>query len=277
MMLKNALVTGASSGLGRELVVQLVRDRGMTVLATARRRDRLEELAASLPEGKVVVEDGDLADPAFRARLWSRAEGMPGGLDLLVNNAGLGNYAEFAGQDPEAVRQMVEVNLMALLDLTQRAVGFMSARGSGQILEISSVLGFVGLPYSAVYVATKHAVNGLVKSLRYELRGTGVRVWAACPGRTASEFARVAMGAGGAVGPIPRGEPTDRIVRAIVQGLDGRAAFLMPSWPSWGAVKAAYWLPRTFDWVMGRWSSLFLRKEMQVAKGDASPPSVNKP
>src|SRR5438270_10137722 len=96
----NALVTGASSGLGRELVVQLARDRGMTVLATARRRDRLEELAASLPAGRVLVEPGDLADPAFRERLWARVETLPGGLDLLVNNAGLGHYAPLADQDP---------------------------------------------------------------------------------------------------------------------------------------------------------------------------------
>ena len=70
----------------------------------------------------------------------------------------------------------------------------MKARGTGQILQISSVLGFIGLRDSAVYVASKHAVNGLVKSLRYELWGTGVRVWAACPGRTESEFRQVALG-----------------------------------------------------------------------------------
>ena len=68
----------------------------------------------------------------------------------------------------------------------------MKERGAGQILQISSVLGFIGLRDSAVYVASKHAVNGLVKSLRYELWGTGVRVWAACPGRTQSEFRQVA-------------------------------------------------------------------------------------
>src|SRR5205814_7481727 len=85
--LRNALVTGASAGLGRELVRQLVRDRGMTVLATARRLDRLDALAAELPPGRVVVVAGDLADADFRARLWAQAETLPGGLDLLVNNA----------------------------------------------------------------------------------------------------------------------------------------------------------------------------------------------
>ena len=227
---RNALVTGASSGIGRELVRQLVRDRGMTILASARRRDRLESLAAELPPGRVQIAVGDLADPAFRQALWKQAEAMPGGLDLLVNNAGLGNYSELETQEPEAIRQIIEINLVALIDLTQKAVRHMKDRGTGQVLQISSVLGFIGLRDSAVYVASKHAVNGFVKSLAYELRGTGVRVWAACPGRTESEFRQVALGdnARGATGPS-QGESVAKVVRAIVRGIDGRSTFLMPS------------------------------------------------
>jgi short-subunit dehydrogenase len=270
-MLETALVTGASAGLGRELVRQLVRDRGMTVLATARRLDRLESLAADLPEGRVVVEAGDLADAGFRRHLWERAEALPGGLDLLVNNAGLGHYAEFADQDFEAVRRIFAVNLEALMDLTQRAARHMKARGSGQILQISSVLGSVGIPYSAAYVASKHAVNGLVKCLRYELRGTGVRVWAACPGRTESEFSRVALADPGASGPLPRGEPTETVVCAIVRGLDRRSAFLLPTWSAWAVVTFAHWLPGPFEWAMGRWSPDFFRREIERARGPVSP------
>jgi short-subunit dehydrogenase len=238
------------------LVRQLVRDRGMRVLATARRGDRLFELAQELPPGRIDILAGDLNDPAFRQQLWDRAESMPGGLDLLVNNAGLGNYAEFAHQNPTAIRQIIELNVMSLLDLSQRAARHMTARGGGQILQISSVLGFIGLPASAVYVASKHAVTGLVKSLRYELRGTRVRVWAACPGRTQSEFRQVALGheRAGLLDDLPRGEPADRIARAIVKGLDGRAAFLFPSWRARAVVALAHWLPGPFDWLMTRWA-----------------------
>ena len=199
----HALVTGASSGLGREMVRQLVRERGMTVLATARRLDRLEELAAELPAGKVWVMAGDLRDAGFREELWHRAIELPGGVDLLINNAGVGHYAEFADQDGEAIRQIMELNVMALFDLSQKAARHMRERGSGQILQVSSVLGFVGIPYSAVYVASKHAVNGLVKSMRYELRGTGVRVWAACPRgpRASSRAPPWSMGASRAACP----------------------------------------------------------------------------
>ena len=251
----NAVVTGASSGLGRELARQLVQERGMTVLATARRLDRLEALAAELPPGRLQVLAGDLADAGFRERLWNQAEAMPGGVDLLVNNAGMGNYADFTTQDTQAIRQIVELNLIALIDLSQKAARHMKTRGGGQILQISSVLGFVGIRDSAVYVASKHAVNGLVKSLRYELWGTGVRVWAACPGRTASEFRQVALGERrGEVGRLPTGEPTAKIARAIVRGLDRRSAFLLPSWRAWAVVTLAHWLPGPFDWIMSRWS-----------------------
>jgi short-subunit dehydrogenase len=253
MVRRNALVTGASSGLGRELVRQLVLDRAMTVLATARRLDRLESLVAELPPGKVEILAGDLGDPGFRQELWDRALTLPGGVDLLVNNAGLGNYAELAEQDPEAIRQIVELNLIALIDLSQKAVRHMKSRRSGQILQISSVLGFIGVADSAVYVASKHAVNGLVKSLRYELSGTGVRVWAACPGRTVSEFSMVARGQDAKARGWPGQEPTDRVVRGIVRGLDSRRGFVLPTWRAWAIVTVANWLSQPFDWVMTRY------------------------
>lgn len=268
-MLRHALVTGASAGLGRELVRQLVRDRGMTVWATARRAERLAALAAELPQGRLKWLPGDLADPPFRASLWQWAERDSRGIDLLVNNAGVGHYSEFSEQDPAHVRQIMEVNVMAVFDLTQRAVRTMKIRGSGQILQISSILGFLGLPYSAAYVASKHAVNGLVKSVRYELRGTGVRVWAACPGRTESEFYQAALGQAEAGGRIPRGEPTERVARGILRGLDRRAGFWFPTPLAGAIVRAAHWLPGPFDWWMRRWSAGRFAAEIAAARGPA--------
>jgi short-subunit dehydrogenase len=264
--LETALVTGASAGIGRELVRQLVMDRGMTVLATARRRDRLAALADELPAGRVLIEAGDVTDPEFRGRLWARAEAMPGGCDLVVNNAGLGHFAEFADQPAEAIERMLSVNLTALMDLTQKAIGHMRARGSGQICEMSSVVGSVGLPYQAVYAATKHFVNGLVKCLRYELRGTGVRIWAACPARTVSEFQAVARGLSGeSLATAERfgvSDPVETLVQGIVRGLDSRRAFIYPTSMSATTVRLSSWLPLPWDYFMARLGPAYFRKEM---------------
>jgi short-subunit dehydrogenase len=262
--LRNAVVTGASSGIGRELVRQLVRDRNMNVLATARRRDRLEALAAECAEGRVAIIDGDLADAAFRARLWEHAEvHFPEGVDLLVNNAGLGRYGPFEEQSAASIERIFAVNVIALCDLTARAIVHMKARGHGQIVEISSVLGFLGIPDSAAYVASKHAVNGLVKSLRHELRGSGVRLWAACPGPTESEFSQAAVEVSSPVeGKMPHRVPTGRVVRAIVRELDGRKAFLMPSGDARWIVRVAHWLPAPFDAFMARWGPGHFRKRV---------------
>lgn len=273
--LANALVTGASSGLGREIVRQLVLEHGMTVLATARRLDRLEALAAELPAGRVKIVGGDLVDPAFRRRLWEDVMYLEGGLDLLVNNAGVGHYAVFADQDPDAIRQIIELNVMALFDLTQRAARSMRERQSGQILQISSVLGFVGMPYSAAYVASKHAVNGLVKSLRYELRGTGVRIWAACPARTRSEFSSAALGNASEASGMPNGEPTEVVVRAILRGLSRKrpSQFLVPTWASWAGLTLAKLVPPLYDWFIVRWADRHMRPKLRPAgeRGSETP------
>ncbi|RUL85013.1 SDR family NAD(P)-dependent oxidoreductase [Tautonia sociabilis] len=274
---RTAIVTGASAGIGRELARQLVRDRGMSVLVTARRRDRLESLAAELPEGGLRIESGDLTDEAFRDRLWQRAmEEFPGGPDLLVNNAGIGHYAEFDQEDPAILRAIVELNIIAPMDLTRRALSAMKARGHGQVMFVSSVLGFVGLPYSSAYAASKHAINGLVRSLRYELAGSGVRVWATCPNRTESEFHAVALGQrpGDAPRRAPYAEPTDRVVRQMVRAIDRRMAFHFPGTSARWVVEASRLLPGPFDWFMRTWAPAHFRSEMERASGE---PEISRP
>jgi short-subunit dehydrogenase len=267
------LVTGASTGLGREIARQLVLEHGMTVLATARRLDLLESLRDELPAGSIQVLEGDLADPAFRERLWSWAEGHFGRVDLLVNNAGLRNYADFGEQDFAAIRGLVEINLMALLDLTQRAIRHMRLRRSGQILQISSTLGSLAMPYAAVYVATKHAVNGLVKALRYELNGSGVRVWASCPARIRTDFRRSALGQDREDHARHQGEPIDKVARAILRGLSSRRVFLAPTWTARLMIGLAYWLPGPFEWFMIRWAPGHFAREIGREGPEAVSPS----
>ena len=106
-----------------------------------------------------------------------------------------------------------------------------------------------------------------MKSLAYELAGTGVRVWAACPGRTESEFRQVALGDQPAPsGKSSHGEPVERIVRAIVRGIDGRSTFLLPSWRAWAIVTLAHWLPGLFDAVMFRWTPSSYKDALAAAR-----------
>ncbi len=263
--LRTALVTGASAGIGRELTRILVGERGMTVVATARRLDRLEELHKELPEGKLIPIAGDLADSRFRADLWSQACEATGGIDVLINNAGVGLRGPFVHQEMIEIEKLLALNLVALLDLTQKAIVHMSARKSGQIVEISSIVGAFGVPYSAVYSASKHAVDGLVKSLRPELRGTGVQVWAARPGRTESEFYNIALGGDVPPEKVPPARSTTTVARAIARGLDRRQAFLGPTFDASLLLGLTRWLPG-FEYVIGRVAKRVFDRELDGIK-----------
>ena len=147
------------------------------------------------------------------------------------------------------------------MDLTQRAVRHMRPGRSGQILQISSTVGSVGMPYAAAYVASKHAVNGLVKTLRYELKGSGVRVWAVCPGRIRTEFRTSALGEG-RVDHASQGEPVERVARGIVRGLDRRGGFLAPTATAQAILALERWLPGPFEWFMMRWAPGHFAREI---------------
>jgi len=263
---RTAVVTGASAGIGRELVRQLTRDRGTVVLATARRADRLQALVAECPAGLVRTVAGDLTDPAFRSTLWRQAELLPGGCEVLFNNAGLGHYGPLAGQSLDSIECEVETNLVALIDLTRLALGSMTARGQGQIVQIASVLGLFGVPESSVYVATKHAVVGLVRALQGEVQGTGVRVWAACPGRTFSEFASIAAGGRPKILQGRGAQPTERVVRGILDGLDREAAVWFPTWRAWWLTKLATWLSWPFDFYVRTRGARHFRNDAEKAR-----------
>ena len=161
----NALVTGASSGIGRELVRQLVSDRGMTVLATGRRRDRLEALASELAPDRVqICRRRPGRPPPSGRRSGIKPNPCPEASTFWSTTPVSATIPSSNSRNPRPSGRSSRSTLFALIDLTQKAIRHMKA-GRGQILQISSVLGFIGLRDSAVYVASKHAVNGLVKSL----------------------------------------------------------------------------------------------------------------
>ncbi len=193
-MRETALVTGASSGIGAEIANHLARA-GFDVVLAARRKGRLEELAARLAKDHGVsaqVVQADLSSHAGAEGLVRAVADLGVTVDVLVNNAGFGVYGPMAEQSVERTLEMVELNVTSLTYLTHHYLKEMVPRRRGRILQIASIGAFQPSPFYAVYSATKAFVLSFSEALHYELRGTGVSVTTCCPGLTATEFHDVA-------------------------------------------------------------------------------------
>ncbi|MBI4883158.1 MAG: SDR family oxidoreductase [Actinobacteria bacterium] len=185
---KSALVTGASSGIG-EAMVELLASANIPTVAVARRRDRLEELAARHSCVSVVV--ADLTSSRGLSAVAAVIADTASPIDLVVNNAGFGTSGRFHELDGDRLDNEVQLNVAALTRLSRAALGMMVPRGRGYLLNVSSVAGFQAAPRLAVYAATKAYVTSFSESLHEEVRGTGVHVTALCPGLTRTEFQSV--------------------------------------------------------------------------------------
>ncbi len=191
-----ALVTGASSGIGREIAWQLAPLAAHLILV-ARREDRLEELSTELrelnPELRVDCRSVDLADPAQVSGLGDWLQSNQVKLDFLINNAGLGDHGAFEASEWERVERMLQVNVVSLTALCHRLIPLLRRHRPGAILNVSSVASFLPVPEMAVYAATKAYVSSFSEALRAELRGTGISVTHLCPGPVDTEFGEVAQ------------------------------------------------------------------------------------
>ena len=225
-----AVVTGASSGLGEEFVWQLAPQVGRLVMV-ARRGQVLRELAGRIeeayPQIEVAVHEADLAQPGgcegvaemIAQRGWSP--------DLLINNAGLGDYGEFASAQWGRIEAMLRVNIEALTRLTHLMLPAMIRGGGGAVLNVSSLASLLPIPDFAVYAATKAYVTSFSEALRIELRDHGIRVLAVCPGPVHTGFGEVAQ-RGGNHPKIPGYQcfyvPKEQVVAESLAALDrGRA------------------------------------------------------
>jgi short-subunit dehydrogenase len=208
------IVTGASTGIGRVTALRLAR-RGARVFAAARDERRLEALAAEHPE--IVAAPCDVADDADRAALVKQSEPV----DVLVNNAGLGWKGMVEDMPPDKVRQLFDVNVLALIDLTQRVLPGMLERGRGHVVNVGSIAGYVSAPGETVYCATKFAVQGFTDGLRREVVRRGVDVTLIAPGPIKTEFmARIRTGEpAGQPGALDYGLPPESVAKAIERAL----------------------------------------------------------
>src|SRR6267142_3603408 len=187
---KTALITGASFGIGQELARIFARE-GYSLVLVARSGDKLRQLAAELEKAngtRSLILASDLSAPGSAAYLHDQTTRAEIDVDVLVNNAGFGQFGLFAENDLEECLQQIQLNITTLTHLTRLYLPEMVARKSGRILNVASTAAFQPGPLMAVYYATKAYVLSLSEALAEETRGTGVTVTALCPGPTASGF-----------------------------------------------------------------------------------------
>ena len=191
---KWALVTGASAGIGEAIAKELAAG-GANLILTARRIDRLQQLAASLRDRhKISAEifEADLAKPLGPEEIFRFTEEKGIAVDLLVNNAGFGQFGELPTVETQRLLDMVQVNCTAVLHLTRLYLPKMIARRRGDVLIVASTAAFQAVPYISTYAATKVFDLYLAEGLAEEMKPHGIRVCALCPGTTESEFHAIA-------------------------------------------------------------------------------------
>lgn len=242
------IVTGASSGVGREVAIDLAR-RGARVLATARRADRLAALAAETP---IATLAGDITEPRFREALVRDAVARFGGLDIVVAAAGSGAIGDFAAAAPETLRRVMEIDFFAPVELVRVALPDLARGRDPAIVLVGSILGLHPLPLHGEYCAAKSAIHAFAGSLRAELAPRGIGVLLATLGPTASEFWGNLL-----AGERPawsRGRQLDAptTARAILDALERRRATVEPGWSAKGFAIAARFFPRTLDRIVRR-------------------------
>lgn len=234
------LITGASAGLGAEFARQCAA-RGEELALVARRRDRMEALAAEIG-GRIHIFAADLAREGAAAGLIAElaAEGLI--VDTLINNAGFGLGGRFADRPLGRLSEMIDLNVRTLTELCHLVLPGMRAAGKGAILNVASTAAFQPGPNMAVYYASKAYVLSFTEALHHELKGTGIKVSALCPGPTESEFSDVADSHSPTLERMK--VPAAPVVEAGLAGLDRNKAVVIPGFKNKVGAQASRFLTR---------------------------------
>ena len=240
---KWALITGASAGIGRAFASELAAG-GTNLILTARRGDRLAELANELHAKykiEVEVQAADLAQPNAPAKLYEFTSRNGFDVDLLINNAGFGVYGEFAKADIARELEMVQVNISAVVHLTRLYLPAMVTRRRGDILILASTAAFQGVPYLNTYSATKAFDLHFAEALAEEVKQYGIRVCALCPGSTTSEFSQVA---GQPANVLRRRESAEKVAHVGLKALAGGKSYVISGFKNYVGAHAQRLLSR---------------------------------
>ena len=260
---RRVLLTGATGGIRAHLARALA-DRNTDLVLCARAIERLEATAAACRAAgaRVTIVAADLTLEADRARLIAES----GPVEILINNAGVEHTKALVDQTDAEVRAQLELNLIAPIDLSRRLLPAMLARGSGTVVNVSSMSGKGATPYNSIYAATKHGLNGLSSSLRIELLGTGVHVGVVCPGFVAEGM----WGRTGLRAPAAMREVSPaKVVAAVFAVIDGAGEVLVTAGPIRPILALRELLPRIEAPLMRRMGILrTLRARAEWARRD---------
>ena len=252
---RRAIVTGASSGIGRETALELARH-GVGVVVVARREDRLRQLVDQITALGQKVEPvvGDITDPPTRQRALDAAEAKLGGLDILVNNAGVGALGLFEDADLQRVRRVMEVNFFALVEMTRAALPLLKRGVNPIVVNISSIVGHRGIPHRSDYSASKFAVQGFSEAIRAEFTRLGIDVMVVSPGTTGTEFFDSELQrTSRPKWPEPKPVSAVKVAEKIVRGIRLGRHEIIPS----GFAQLLFWLnrisPRLVDKMLARY------------------------
>jgi short-subunit dehydrogenase len=249
------LVTGASSGIGRALAIELAQA-GVDLVLVARRGNRLAEVVAQVSAlgRRAVAVVGDVTDPETRRAVLATAQEKLGGLDILVNNAGTSAHGRFADADPARLRPIMETNFFAPVELIRESLPLLRQGRTPIVVNISSVLGRRACPHKSEYCASKFALAGFSESLRAELSPLGIDVLLVSAGPTDTEFFQHLIEEHGDL-PWKEAAPVspERVARATVRAIRRGRQEIIPSWRAWFLATANRFFPRIVDRLMARY------------------------
>lgn len=248
------VVTGASSGIGRETALAFARERARVVLA-ARRQERLQSLEQEIRTlgAEAMAVPTDVGHREQVEAMVERAAARFGRVDILVNNAGSGLFALVEETTPEDMEAILRVNFLGAFYGIRAVLPMMHRQGSGHIMNVSSIVGKRGAPMLGAYCASKFAMVGLSESLRVELKGSGIEVSTICPVGTATEFFEATKNPHGRTfGPKPPIQAPAHVASAIVRCAKSPRPEVIVFPPARLLVVFNALSPRVGDWFMGR-------------------------
>ncbi len=251
-----AIITGASSGIGRATALALARE-GVELALAARRLERLEELADEIEKlgSRAIAIRSDVSQQEQVEALVAQAHQHFGHLDILINNAGFGDVLPVEQASAREAQELMAVNFMGAFYAIRAAVPIMRRQKRGHIINVSSLAGKRALPFIGLYSATKFALNAMSEALRVELRNSGIHVTVVCPIGTETEFFDViARKRGFDVRPLGMRQPAEKVARAIVKCIYRPKAEVYPFRPARLLVLLNAAFPTLIDRLILRYS-----------------------